>query len=670
VLSLFVISTVSIIAAATIHQARTQERAALAIAKKEQAEKTIALESEKLAHQAAVTQLQSARESIDDWILGLDADLGLYPGLSPLRMHLQDKADAHYRVLSRQSTTTPLMSLEVARAKIRLAEIEYAKQNAKESESLFQSAITQLEHEPFPFDTDWHDIATIQMALAKVGFVKVRVNSSPEADNELDIIDSACSELESISDRSPVSAEARTALAKAIQVKAAALFAFGDPTGAQSEAERALVVADKLETRDKQACSHRLLLSLLEDLARYRLAQNHYADALSAYRQTIAVYDAMLSGGRLRPDWLESRANAKVQAALCHSQMIQPNEAVTNLESAETDLKHAWEIFGGVSVFHDKVSQVYKSLGYSFLLVGDSEQAERVLSQSIDSMQRSLRDSIPTMHSALQFAQSYLWMAIAIESNSSTDFSKQLDLAAKEIAKLVEWKCQDPSIPFMQMQHAWLLGRHQCREGALDDAEATLQRALANAMTTDPNNAPPDQLLVRGRILRVLARIAKRRSNEQTMNEKLAEARHYWQIAQQAGGRVGATAAFERLESMCEDSSLMESESIQAWTLAKELTTKYETSPRAWFLMAEAAFLRNELEVARTALSKVERLRRSTPEDRLLKELIEQKNASDSTIGVEARHAGISERNAVTCLPDTHAEFLLHLLDDKSRPTR
>ena len=154
-ISLFFIATTATFAAATIRMAHRNEKAARTLAEREHAEKAVALERETIAHHEAVTQLESARESVDSWLLDLDSDLTRYPGMDALRLHLIDRAGQHYETLANQTANTPLMNLEVARAKIQLAEIERAKGRLDHSITGYESAIEQLDQIPSDVDADW-----------------------------------------------------------------------------------------------------------------------------------------------------------------------------------------------------------------------------------------------------------------------------------------------------------------------------------------------------------------------------------------------------------------------------------------------------------------------------------------------------------------------------------
>ena len=190
--------------------------------------------------------------------------------------------------------------------------------------------------------------------------------------------------------------ESRRFLAQAIQVKAASRYRSGDLEGAATEISRAIGLHEYHALRAGSNHDARTLLSMFEDLARYRFEHHDFPQAYDAYQRIIHLYGQMLAKGRKRPDWLEARASAEIRAAACNSQLVQPNEAVIALEVAEQDLASAWDLFGGESIYHEKVSSVYVGLGHSFLVVGDVEQAERALRLSLESMERSARNVEPT----------------------------------------------------------------------------------------------------------------------------------------------------------------------------------------------------------------------------------------------------------------------------------
>ena len=181
----------SIVSATMIHQAREVERNARIFAEREHQAKNEALACEKIAHKEAITQLQSARDSIDTWIIGLDHDLANYPGLNEMRLSLLDRAESHYKQLTSQLTDSPLMNLEVARAQIRLGEILGMRNLFAKSQTCYQNAISLLTRNGFADSSDWYSIQQSQLAVAKTGLARVRWDQHGDAETTESLISDA-----------------------------------------------------------------------------------------------------------------------------------------------------------------------------------------------------------------------------------------------------------------------------------------------------------------------------------------------------------------------------------------------------------------------------------------------------------------------------------------------
>ncbi len=163
----------SIITSAIIHQSREVEREARLFAEEEHRAKTEALACEQVAHKEAITQLQSARDSIDTWIVGLDHDLANYPGLNEMRQSLLDRAEQHYQQLTSKLTDSPLMNLEVARAQIRLGDVLTMRRRYDDSQACYERAQELLTKDCFSDRSDWYSIQQSQLALAQTGLAKI-----------------------------------------------------------------------------------------------------------------------------------------------------------------------------------------------------------------------------------------------------------------------------------------------------------------------------------------------------------------------------------------------------------------------------------------------------------------------------------------------------------------
>lgn len=658
-LSLSLVTVASLFATAMVRRAGINERIARICAENERASKTTALQNEQTAHKAAVTQLQSARESVDSWMLGLDADLALYPGLNELRLNLSERAQTHFSILANQPSSGSLMNLEVARAKIRLGDIERNSRRHEQATACYQQGLELLNRTPSPPTSDWVAIERVEWAKAKLGLAAIAMNSEHASDCANQCIDEAVHAMEQIQESSSEHAESRRTLAQALRLRAKQCFLERDLPRACSEITNAIAMHEQFSEGNPVQDSQRTRLNMLEELAHYRYEQSEFGQSLDAYQRIVNIYDQLLSGGRRRPDWLESRANAQVYLAACNSQLIQPNEAVLALEAAEEDLRNAWTIFGGEAMYHDKVSNVYYGLGHSFLLVGDSDHAERILTMSIQTLQKSLEATRPTAKLLKRIAQNQIWLALALEQQQKQGVASLLDEVDSMLKKIATLQEPDAELDFLCTQQAWLRSRDQILCGQYDIAWKTIDDEFRRASVADKRDIHHHDLY-QGRLHRNLAMIQAERNEPAEARASLEKARELWKSAKNSTGIPSAMAAFCLLESWCEETDLSDEERAQCRAMAHAMVEQHETSPTAWFWLAETSLRVGDLETAKSAAFKLERLRRrQTPEDQLLTELInqksDQKNARTDSPAIDSLASKIRK--------GTHAWYLKQQLD-------
>ncbi len=624
--SLAAVSIASLSAAVLVHHARNNERKARVYADQEHAAKTISLENEKIAHRVAVTQLQSARESVDSWILGLNADLSLYPGLNELRLHVLDRAHLHFHTLASQPSNSAIMNLEVARAKMRLGDIERAMRNDDQAIVCYQDGLELLDAAPSDRDSDWLAIERVQWARGKLGLASAMIEGDRQKESVNQWIDDAIHVMQQIADSSSEYAESRRVIAQAMRLRATCSYVEGNVQQAAADVSKAIDFDELFKVNDPLMDAHRAQLGMLDELAKYRYELGEFNQAHDAYQRIIHIYDEMLSNGRRRPDWLESRANAEVYLAACNSQLIQPNEAVLALETAEEDLRNAWKIFGGEEMYHDKVANVYYGMGQSFLLTGDSEQAERILSLSIQSLQRSAGAGQLTSKLLKRVAQNQIWLALAMEQLHRNDFDLTLKDVESNLNKIATMQESDAELDFLLTQYAWLRSRHQIIRGEFDIAMKTIEMEFSRALQTEKQDVAHHDLY-QGRLYLNRASIFAERNERLEAQTSINKARELLKSALTSIGRPSAMAAFCLMQSWCEEADLSHAEQTECKALARSMVERYATSPTAWFWLAETSFRFGDPETTNVAIVKLERLRRrQTPEDKLLIHLIRHKD--------------------------------------------
>lgn len=651
----------SIVTTTMIHQAREVERNARIFAEQEHRAKAKALASEQIAHKEAVTQLQSARDSIDTWIIGLDHDLANYPGLNEMRLSLLDRAESHYKQLTSQITDSPLMNLEVARAQIRLGDVLSMRNHFSESEKCYQHAISLLTNNSFAESSDWYCIQQSQLALAKTGLAKIHSEQIGDLETTETLLSEAIQILMSIDplDSEYISTRRTLALAYLILANSQAIHNRSDQ--AEHSFHQALISLQTHAHRNPFFHDARTEAEIQHSLALWRYQRGELSLAKDAYHHVIRCFDNLLEQGRNRPDWLESRASAKLAYASCLKQLLNPNEAVAIYESAEEDLRRAWEIFSSESTHREKTSSIYSGLGVSLLLLGDSKQAEHVFQLSLDALNGS--SNALNSDAIKGKLQARIWIAVAQLDQFRTIPENEL----REIESLFQNQSinslSNPEHDDLLYQWRWLKNTLDLRAGDLGRAEQELIEWMQevderDALDTESSNAKRDSSLRNiyiGKLLRNLALIQAASNRSLEAQKSTESARKAWLCAKQASGHTAALAGFFLIQSWIEHPT-SDQDGMQAYELAKELVREHPASPTAWYWIGETSLRLGRQDEAQAAIRKVHRLRRQpTLDDELLNMLI-----SDGHISTETIKKMIVNRFDIEEIPfGTHARYLL-----------
>lgn len=651
----------SIVTTTMIHQAREVERSARIFAEKEHQAKTEALACEQIAHKEAVTQLQSARDSIDTWIIGLDHDLANYPGLNEMRLSLLDRAESHYKQLTSKLTDSPLMNLEVARAQIRLGDVLGMRHHLSESKISYQHAITLLTHNSFTDHSDWYTIQQSQLALAKTGLARIYSEQFGDHENTEKLLSEAIQILDAIDPLDTEFISTRRTLALSHLIRANMQASGNQPEQAEQSYHLALVSLQAQSQSNPFFHDLRTEAEIQRALADWRYHRGELSLAKDAYHCLVRCFDKLLEQGRNRPDWLESRASAKLSYAACMKQLLNPNEAVAIYESAEEDLRRAWEIFSSESTHREKESKIYNGLGVSFLLLGDSKQAEHVFQLSLDALSSS------SNHMDADAIKRKLKARIWIATSQLDQFHTIQESELNEIESLFKHQSikdlSSSEYDDMLYQWRWLKSTIDLRKGDLQTAEQELiewisefdERTTSFADASLSKSESFLRFIFVGKLLRNLALIQANSNRHDEASKSTEKAIHAWRHAKKSSGQTAALAGFCLIQSWSEH-PFASQDGTEACELAKELVQEHPASPTAWYWMAETSLRFGRKENALAAMRKVNRLRRqSTIDDELMGMLV-----NDGHIDTEKTRAMIVNRFGIEEIPfGTHARFLL-----------
>ncbi len=671
-ISLMVIALVAITSAVTIDVAHRNEKSARAAAEHAHAQKARALVRETIAHKEAITQLQQARASIDGWLLGLDSVLALYPGLSSLRNQLFHQAIDYYQVLSEQTAESEWMNLEVVRAKIRLGDLQHLNGHTDDALCNYHSAVDQLKR-GLHAHSDWQTVADLQQASALLGIQEIAF-AHRQTDGTVSGIEQAIALCQSVPPTSPQWQEASELLARGLRLKSLALRHQGDLEQSELAIKQAITLYESrvLPTHPLKSTTQQrqTFLIMLDDLASTLFDAHAYAAANDALQRMIHFYDSLLDTDPQRPDWLEARALAHMRAGWCHTQLAQPHQAVAELEASEDDLQNAWHHFKGEHTYLDKLAQVHHALGHSYFVGGDVQEAHRMFSRSLSHVAHR-PDEQREPEALSRWIQTHLYLA-TIElrhGGGTTQFLQSIEPAIASLVKQLVPSNRSLSSPTGSLptvsesvqllqatvrqshaQYYWLNAQAELSQAQPADSAAKLDQAIRFQEQVPLEAQDAGWHFWLGRLLALRARIAAPAEESDQQTTYLASAREHWQSAfESPDKRWSAYAGFEMFESWAHADELQGERLQTALLMARDIVSDHETLPTAWFWLAELAYHQGDLELATSALEKLERLRRRvTLEDRLLKALIDPEHAEPGLV-------------TVPCPPNSHAAWLQQL---------
>ncbi|MFT7643884.1 MAG: tetratricopeptide (TPR) repeat protein/tRNA A-37 threonylcarbamoyl transferase component Bud32, partial [Pirellulaceae bacterium] len=142
--ALVLVAAVSLVSALLVNLARQKTETALAAEKVALGRAGESLKSAKAARELAHQRFLDARRTVDESVTGLSEVLRFYPNTQPLREELLTRAAREYEKFAKVHSDAPEIQLEVARAHIRLADIQRQLQQYETAIASYRLAETHL----------------------------------------------------------------------------------------------------------------------------------------------------------------------------------------------------------------------------------------------------------------------------------------------------------------------------------------------------------------------------------------------------------------------------------------------------------------------------------------------------------------------------------------------
>ncbi len=659
--ALFAIAMLSILGAAKIDFARRAETTARLRAEQETREKENANQRERIAHSRSLTQLQAARKSVDAWLIDLSGDLQFYPGLAPLRRELLEKAQQYYQANFKSTNDSATEALESARSSLRLGDVARLSGETTEARSRYTAAEELLARLKTEDELPEQTIST-QYANALLGLSLCSFDANDEHDAEQDGIQLAEKAAEAAKHAltlSPEDRDARKTWLRTQQCLARNKAKKAQPAGGAVLLEKPIAMAELLHNENDDLSTFYLLTSLVSEQSQMLESDGQTEAAIEGYQRLIQIYSQQLRKSPQRPDWLEQRANAHSRLGICNTQVLRNQLAVSEYESAESDMQTAWMMRYENAYFLESFSVTSANLGKALFMNGDLQQAETFLRTAIDRLQEVIQHDGSTPDRIQRMANLFLSLATAIEVQSREEYSKLLqdtrkllNHLAKDETQTIQFVAMDAQCSLLEAQND--MSRNAWQEATVlcDDAINRIPRTFESASV---NNS--EVSLMHGRLLEL-------RSHCQWKMDLPDEAKASWSKAQAIFDEyqnskhleTSVMAMISSIESRCESELASGDDHRKSLAQSQRLITVAAKHAASWHWRAVAAWRNNRLELALDAIKQAKRLRaRPALEDELLEALLTLPESKKEAAFV-ARIESLASKEA---LQSRHIAFLL-----------
>ncbi len=346
---------------------------------------------EESAHQRSLMQLQSARKSVDAWLIDLSGDLQFYPGMESVRLELLQRAEQYYSANIATMNDSNGESLEKAKAILRLGDIARLRGNIDDARLQYEEARNRLESLLAVDSAKTKPDILVQQANSLLGLALCGLESNV-FDEELESI---CENAFELATRAlqidPNSLDAFKTHLRTAQCRSRIEAKHAKYDWAAEQLIAPIVEAERLFSAASSPGEFRLLIGLIHDQARCFEALHDTVSASQAYRKLERLYSERLEYFPARPDSFEARSQARVKLGKLLSEQSEPQATMRILEAAEGDLQEAWNLLYEDSFFLENFSVVQAGLAACLSELGDRPRAEALLRASIERLQSVIR---------------------------------------------------------------------------------------------------------------------------------------------------------------------------------------------------------------------------------------------------------------------------------------
>jgi serine/threonine-protein kinase len=378
--ALVLIAVVSIVAAVMINAAwqktetaLTNEREALIIAGEA---RDIAEAAQALAHQ----RFLDARRTVDESVIGVSEVLRYYPNTQPLREELLARAAREYEKFAKENSDIPVIQLEVARAHIRLADIQRQLQQYENALSSYARAEACLatatkngiDPNEIKFETAQKD--------NKLSILHEEIGESQKAQ---EAIDRALKTLTALSKQFPQDSRFDY-VAAGIRVNQANLLRTqGLFDKASLHLESAETTFTKLAADGNEQRYYSGLANTRMAIAQLYIDKGQSAQAVNKATLAISTFKQLLLEQEDHPPYLEGFANSRLVLTDSLRLFGKDKQIIQAYRDSIDDFNDLLEIRPGVSRYAESVALSQTNLAQVLYRIGSCIEAEKLALDAI-----------------------------------------------------------------------------------------------------------------------------------------------------------------------------------------------------------------------------------------------------------------------------------------------
>lgn len=596
-------------AAVTINSARKAEQQARQAAEQAHRETQLALEKEQLAKREAVTNLRSALDAVDTWMLQLSGDLEFYPGLSGRRNEFLVSAADYYGDLSQANLVDDVLRDEAARAAIRAGDARQLLGETEQSLAMFQKAIDWYRERAAEPDSDVG--LKKELANSLIGFA---IATSQRGDSLAgkNAIHEADGILHKLATQLADDFEIPAALARA-DVAMARILGASDSQGAIDRLESARRRLADLIKRDDVAARHVALYhSSLFELADLYRKTEQYHDGLDATREAIRGFQQTIHDNPARPDAYEGLMTAQILQGNFRESLGMNDDALRAYEAAAASYQSLVDVLYRGEYHSENLAAAHVNRARILLSRADVDAALPVLVAA-----RNELGQLITLHGQ-QPRLLRLFAGAAVANAEAYSFAGRLPEAQQEFATAKTVLTHLTSTP-ESADNDWLrmaiANRELAKLAAVDGRKmAALQLCEEAVLVLDKIDSDA------AREMRATCLLLKARVEDRLTDERINEALALLRKCKMPGSRVSL--------GLIESLYLDEPTSIETASTESQPGTTVEQTPAMVFAEAVELFRQDRAKECLRSLDRLRNLRRGRwlPTEELLRALAQKRD--------------------------------------------